>query len=103
MCLTGRWAKESAWAAFAATKLPNYILPLLAKQITAFDDAIPAIFDNLRQQALESGSALIRQSGFRTLMQLENAWNNLRNNPNFDPNQAFSVVNSLFAAGLTVV
>lgn len=80
-----------------------YILPILAKQITAFDDAIPAIFDNLRQQALESGSALIRQSGFRALMQLENAWNNVRNNPNFDPNQAFSVVNSLFAAGLTVV
>lgn len=80
-----------------------YILPLLAKQVTAFDDAIPAIFDNLRQQALESGSALIRQSGFRTLMQLENAWNNLRNNPNFDPNQAFSVVNSVFAAGLSVI
>lgn len=80
-----------------------YILPLLAKQVTAFDDAIPAIFDNLRQQALQSGSALVRQSGFRTLMQLENAWNNIRNNPNFDPNQAFSVVNSVFAAGLSVI
>lgn len=80
-----------------------YILPLLAKQVTAFDDAIPAIFDNLRQQALQSGSALIRQSGFRALMQLENAWNNIRNNPNFDPNQAFSIVNSVFAFGLTAI
>lgn len=80
-----------------------YILPLLAAQITAFDDAIPAIFDNLRQQALESGSALIRQSGFRALMQLENAWNNVRNSPNFDPNQAFSIVNSVFAFSLTAI
>lgn len=80
-----------------------YILPLLAKQITAFDDAIPAIFQNLREQALQSGSALIRQSGFRSLMQLENAWNNVRNSPNFDPDQAFSIVNSVFAFGLTSI
>lgn len=80
-----------------------YVLPLLAKQVTAFDDAIPAIFDNLRQQALESGSALIRQSGFRALIQIEQAWNDLRNSPNFDPNQAFSVVNSVFAFSLTAI
>lgn len=80
-----------------------YILPLLAKQIAAFDDAIPAIFDNLRQQALQSGSPLVRQSGFRALMQVESAWNNLRNNPSFDPNQAFSIVNSVFAFGLTAI
>ncbi len=80
-----------------------YILPLLAKQVSAFDDAVPAIFDNLRQQALQSGSALIRQSGFRALMQMENAWNNIRNSPNFDPNQAFSIVNSVFAFGLTAI
>jgi predicted PurR-regulated permease PerM len=80
-----------------------YILPLLAKQIAAFDDAIPALFDNLRQQALQSGSALVRQSGFRALMQIENAWNNIRNNPSFDPNQAFSIVNSVFAFGLTAI
>lgn len=80
-----------------------YILPLLARQVSAFDDAIPAIFDNLRQQALQSGSALIRQSGFRALMQLENAWNNIRNSPNFDPNQAFSIVNSVFGFGLSAI
>jgi predicted PurR-regulated permease PerM len=80
-----------------------YIVPLLAKQVTAFDDAIPAIFDNLRDQALHSGSSLIRQSGFRALMQLESGWNNLRNNPNFDPDQAFSIVNSVFAFGLTAI
>lgn len=80
-----------------------YVLPLLAKQVSAFDDAVPAIFDNLRQQALQSGSALIRQSGFRALMQLENAWNNVRNNPDFNPDQAFSIVNSLFAFGLTAI
>jgi predicted PurR-regulated permease PerM len=80
-----------------------YILPLLAKQVTAFDDAIPAIFANLREQALESGSSLIRQSGFRALIQLESAWNNVRNSPNFDPNQAFSIVNSVFAFSLTAI
>jgi predicted PurR-regulated permease PerM len=36
-------------------------------------------------------------------MQLENAWNNVRNSPNFDPNQAFSIVNSVFAFGLSAI
>lgn len=80
-----------------------YVLPLLAKQVTAFDDAIPAIFDNLRTQALESGNSIIRQNGFRALMQMENAWNSFRNSPNFDPNQAFSIVNSVFAFGLSAI
>ena len=80
-----------------------YLVPQMVKQITSFDAAIPEIFDNLRQQALRNENNLIRTSGFRVLMRMEQAYNNVRNSPELGKDQAFSVVNTIFGFGLTTI
>jgi len=80
-----------------------YLVPQMVKQVTSFDAAIPEIFDNLRQQALHSENSLIRTSGFRVLMRMEQAYNNVRNSPELGKDQAFTVVNTVFGFGLTTI
>lgn len=80
-----------------------YIVPLLARQVTAFDAAVPEIFDNLRQQALSNENSLIRQSGFRVLMRIEQAYNNIRNSPELGRDEAVGVVATVFGVSLTTI
>jgi predicted PurR-regulated permease PerM len=80
-----------------------YLVPQLVKQVTSFDAAVPEIFDNLRQQALRNENSLIRTSGFRVLMRIEQAYNNIRNSPELGRDQAFSLVNTLFGFTLTTI
>lgn len=80
-----------------------YLSPMLGRQIANFDKAIPEIFENLRNQSLATSNDTIRRSGFRVITQLEQAWNNFRSDPNVNPDQAFSVVNSLLGASLSVI
>lgn len=80
-----------------------YLSPLLGRQISNFDKAIPEIFENLRNQTLASSNDTIRRSGFRVITQLEQGWNNFRTDPNVNPDQAFSVVNTLLGASLSVI
>lgn len=80
-----------------------YLSPMLVRQIGNFDKAIPEIFENLRNQALAAGNDTIRRSGFRVIQQLEQGWNSFRNDPNVNPDQAFSVVNTLLGASLSVI
>lgn len=80
-----------------------YLSPMLGRQIANFDKAIPEIFENLRNQSLAASNDTIRRSGFRVVTQLEQAWNSFRNDPNVNPDQAFSVVNSLLGASLSVI
>lgn len=80
-----------------------YLSPLLGRQIANFDAAIPDIFDNLRQQALNSGNDTIRRSGYRAIVQIETAWNNFRNDPNVKPDQAFNVVNTVFGFSMSFI
>lgn len=80
-----------------------YLIPQLVRQVTSFDAAIPEIFDNLRQQALRNENNLVRTSGFRVLMRMEQAYNNVRNSPELGRDQAFSVVNTVFGFALTTI
>lgn len=80
-----------------------YIVPLLARQVSAFDAAIPELFDNLRQQVLSNENSLIRQSGFRVLMRMEQGYNNLRNSPELGRDQAVGVVTTIFGAALALI
>ncbi len=80
-----------------------YVSPILGRQISNLDNSIPEIFENLRNQALASGNDTIRRSGFRVISQAERAWNNFRNDPNVNPDQAVSFVNTLFGASLSVI
>ncbi len=80
-----------------------YISPLLGRQIGNFDKAIPEIFENLRNLALNSSNDTIRRSGFRAIVQVEAAWDNFRNDPNVNPDQAFNVVNTLLGFSMSFI
>lgn len=80
-----------------------YIVPLLARQVTAFDAAVPEMFDNLRQQTLNNENNLVRQSGFRALVRIEQAYNNIRDSPDLGRDQAVGVVASVFGIALTAI
>lgn len=80
-----------------------YLSPLLGRQISNFDAAIPEIFDSLRKTALESGNETIQRSGVRAITQIEISWNNFRNNPNVNTDQAFSVVNTLLGMSMSFI
>lgn len=80
-----------------------YASPLLVRQISNFDSAIPEIFENLKNQALSASNGTIRRSAYRAISQVEQAWNSFRSNPNVNPDQAFSVVNSVLGASLSVI
>lgn len=80
-----------------------YLSPMLGRQIANLDKAIPEIFENLRNQALASGNETIQRTGYRAITQIEQAWNRFRVDPNVNPDQAFSVVNTLLGASLSVI
>lgn len=80
-----------------------YVSPLLARQIGNFDKAIPEIFENLRNQAIVMENQTFKRSSLRVITQIESAWNGLRYDPNVNPDQAFSFVNTIFGASLSVI
>lgn len=80
-----------------------FLAPLLGKQISNFDNAIPDILNNLHQQAADSSNETIRRSGTRAISQVQVAWTNFRNNPNVDPTQAYSFVNSVLGYSLSFI
>lgn len=80
-----------------------YLVPQMVKQVTSFDAAIPELFDNLRQQALHNENSLVRTSGFRLLMRMEQAYNNVRNSPELGKDQAFTVVNTVLGFSLSFI
>lgn len=80
-----------------------YLSPLIGRQISNFDKAIPDILNNLHSQAASSSNDTIRRSGTRIISQVQVSWSEFRNDPNVDPDQAFSVVNTLFGFGLSFI
>lgn len=80
-----------------------YISPILGKQVSNFDNAIPEIFENLKQQALGLDNRTIRNASYRTIVQVDRAWSNFRNDPNVKPDQAFTFVNTLFGVSLSLI
>lgn len=80
-----------------------YLSPMIGRQISNFDKAIPDILNNLHSQAAASSNDTIRRSGTRIITQIQVSWSEFRNEPNVDPDQAFSVVNTLFGFGLSFI
>ena len=80
-----------------------YRSPVVFRQISNFDEAIPGIFDNLRDQAAHSSNETIRRTATRSITQAEVWWSTFRNNPDVDPDQAFTLVNSVFGVGLSII
>ena len=86
-------------ALFAIIGFALYIIvPLLVRQVVAFDDAVPEMFENLRQQALRNDNALIRTTGYRALLRLEETYYNVKSSPEIGQDQARGLVTS--AAGV---
>jgi predicted PurR-regulated permease PerM len=79
------------------------IVPLLIRQVTAFDTAVPDIFENLRQQALRNDNSLIRTSGYRLLLRIEETYYNVKNSPEIGQDQARGVVTSVLGVFFTIV
>jgi predicted PurR-regulated permease PerM len=79
------------------------IVPQLVGQITAFDKAIPEIFDNLRKQALESDNAFISRTAYQSLWRIENTYERVRNSPEIGQDQALGLATSVIGVLFTVV
>ncbi|HVL25928.1 MAG TPA: AI-2E family transporter [Thermomicrobiales bacterium] len=91
-------------ALFAVIGFALYIIvPLLVHQVTAFDAAVPDIFENLRQQALNNHNNLIRQQGYRALLRIEETYHRVRNSPEIGQDQAVGVVTSAFGVIFTII
>ena len=81
---------------FALVGLGIYLLvPPLIRQVSALNEAVPSIFESLRQQALESDNTFIRRAGYRTLINVERAYEGLRDSPNIEQEQAVGVATSV--------
>ncbi|MDQ3655264.1 MAG: AI-2E family transporter, partial [Chloroflexota bacterium] len=81
----------------------NLLIPALVGQIAALDEAIPDIFTELRQQALESGNRFLRQTGYQTLLRIETTYLRIRNGPEIGQDQALGAASSVLGIIFTAV
>ncbi|HYI25677.1 MAG TPA: AI-2E family transporter [Thermomicrobiales bacterium] len=79
------------------------MVPHLVKQFDALDAAIPGMFDNLRQQALSSDHAMIRRTGYQTLLRIESTYLRIRNSPEINQDQAVVAATSVLGIFFTIV
>ncbi len=79
------------------------LVPPLIRQVSALNEAVPSIFETLRQQALESDNSFIRRAGYQTLWNIENAYNGLRDRPNIEQEQAVGVATSVIGILFTII
>lgn len=90
-------------AIFTIVALTVYlVVPILVRQVTAFDAAVPEIFDNLRAQALEIDNSLVRRSAYQTLWRIQNGYEELRSGPQIGQDQALGLATSAFGIVLSV-
>lgn len=73
-----------------------FTVPMLMRQVTAFDAAVPEIFDNLRAQALELDNAFVRRTSYQTLWRIQNAYESVRSGPQIGQDQALGLATSVF-------
>jgi len=71
------------------------IVPQLIGQISAFDKAIPEIFDNLRKQALESDNSFIKRTAFQSLWRIQHTYERIRSSPQIGQEQALGLATSV--------
>lgn len=78
-----------------------FLVPQLVGQVAALDEAVPEIFDKLRQRALDNGNSFVRNTGYQTIFRIENTYTRIRNSPEIGQDQAVgaatSVLGILFA------
>ncbi|MBA2276385.1 MAG: AI-2E family transporter [Chloroflexia bacterium] len=79
------------------------LVPSLIRQVSALNEAVPTIFESLRQQALESDNAFIRRAGYRSVWNIENAYTSLRESPNIGQDQAVGVATSIIGVLFTAI
>ncbi|MEJ7900635.1 MAG: AI-2E family transporter, partial [Thermomicrobiales bacterium] len=79
------------------------LVPLLVQQFSSLDAAIPDMFDNLRQQALDSDNAFLRQTGYQTLWRIQNTYVRIRNSPEIGQDQAVGAATSAIGILFTIV
>jgi len=79
------------------------LVPLLVRQFSSLDAAIPDMFDNLRQQALESDNAFLRQTGYQTLWRIQNTYVRIRSSPEIGQDQAVGAATSAIGILFTIV
>lgn len=80
-----------------------FLIPALVGQFAALDEAIPDIFDKLRQRALDSGNGFLRQTGYQSLWRIENTYLRIRNAPEIGQDQALGAATSVLGIVFTVV
>ena len=79
------------------------LVPLIVHQFESLDAAIPEMFDKLRQRALESDNALIRQSGHQALWRIQNTYTKIRYSPEIGQDQAVGAATSVLGILFTIV
>jgi len=79
------------------------LVPVIVHQFASLDAAIPEMFDKLRQRALDSDNALIRQSGYNALWRIQNTYTKIRNSPEIGQDQAVGAATSVLGILFTIV
>ncbi|MBA2469715.1 MAG: AI-2E family transporter, partial [Chloroflexia bacterium] len=79
------------------------LVPLLVQQFSSLDAAIPDMFDKLRQRALDSDNAFLRQTANRTLWRIQNTYVRIRNSPEIGQDQAVGAATSAIGVLFTIV
>lgn len=79
------------------------LVPMIVHQFASLDEAIPDMFDQLRQRALDSDNAIIRQWGYQALWRIENTYLRIRTSPEIGQDQALGVATSALGILFTIV
>ncbi len=79
------------------------IVPQLIGQVTAFDKAIPDIFDNLRKQALQSDNTFIKRTAYQSLWRIQQTYERIRNSPQIGQDEALGLASSVIGVLFTTV
>lgn len=79
------------------------LVPEIAKQFSSLDEAIPEMFDRLRERALASDNQLIRQTGYQAIWRIQDAYLRIRTSPEIGQDQAVGLATSVFGVGLAIV
>ncbi len=79
------------------------LVPMIVHQFASLDEAIPDMFDQLRQRALDSDNTILRQSGYQALWRIQNTYTRIRNSPEIGQDQALGAATSALGILFTIV
>jgi predicted PurR-regulated permease PerM len=79
------------------------LVPPLITQATALFNDIPDLLANLRNQAIASDNRFLQTSGYRTMLRIEDGWEQITTNPNIEGRTAFGWLTSVVGVLFTTV